>query len=126
MAFTGSAATVYEKSHGDAINATAEELWEKMEKWLYNDGQVQAQRSKFHTARLGTNETIDDFAQRIRDLRTGLPEASEDAMLLQRFMDGLKTTLKLQSLAISAGFDEVVPGSRRCLRSKGRGDSRHW
>jgi hypothetical protein len=30
MAFTGPAATVYEKVHGDAVNAAAEELWEKM------------------------------------------------------------------------------------------------
>jgi hypothetical protein len=62
IAFTGPAATVYEKVHGGSISATAEMLWEKqLENRLYNDAQVQAQRSKFHTARLGTNEIIEHF-----------------------------------------------------------------
>jgi hypothetical protein len=126
MAFTGPAATVYEKVHGDAISATAEELWEKMEQRLYNDTQVQAQRSKFHTARLGTNETIEDFAQRIRDLGTGLPEAAEDSMLLQRFREGLTTTLKLQSLAISAGFDEVVSRVSQMSEVQGKRRQPEW
>jgi hypothetical protein len=79
-----------------------------MEARFYNDEQVQAQRSKFHTAKLGPDETVEDFAQRIRGLGTGLPEAADDAMLLQRFREGLPAMLKLQSLAISSGFDEVV------------------
>jgi hypothetical protein len=37
-----------------------------------------------------------------------VPETAIDSMLLQRFREGLTTTLKLQSLSISAGFDEVV------------------
>jgi hypothetical protein len=126
MAFTGPAATVYEKVLGDSISATAVELWEKMEKRLYNDAQVQAQRSKFHTARLGTNETIEDFPQRIRDLGTGLPEAAEYSMILQRFREGLTTTLKLQSLAISAGFDEVVSRVSQMSEVQGKRRQPEW
>jgi phosphoserine phosphatase len=108
MAFTGPAATVYEKGHGDSVDATAQELWDRMEARLYKDAQVQAQRSKLYTENLGPDDTIEDFAQRIRDLGEGLPEAADDAMLLQRFCEGLPAMLKLQSWAISAGFDEVV------------------
>jgi hypothetical protein len=85
MEFTGRAATVYEKLHGDAMSATAEELWDRIECIIYNHAQVQAQRSKFHTAKLCADETIEDFAQHIRDLGTGLLEAAEDAMFLKIF-----------------------------------------
>jgi hypothetical protein len=108
MEFTGPAATVYEKVHGDYMNATADELWDKMQRRLYSEGQVQAQHSRLHTVKLGADETIEDFSQRIRDLGTGLSEAAEDAMLRQSFRESVITTLKLHFLAISAGFDEVV------------------
>jgi hypothetical protein len=71
MAFTGPAATVYEDVHGDSVDATAHEIWDRIEARLYNHAQVQAQRPKFHTAKLGPDETIEDFAQRIRYLGKG-------------------------------------------------------
>jgi hypothetical protein len=77
------------------MNTTDEELRDKMERRIYDDAQVQAQRSKCPTAKLGAEETTEGFAQRIRDLGTGLPAAAKDSMVLQRFREGLLTTLKL-------------------------------
>jgi hypothetical protein len=86
----------------------------------------QSQRLKFHTAELGSEETIEDFAQRIRDLGSGHPEAADDAMMLQRFRKGLKTTLKIQSLAISAGFDEVVSRASQMSEAQSEKQLTEW
>jgi hypothetical protein len=118
MEFTGPAATVYEKVHGDYMNATAEELWDKMQRRLYSEAQVQAQHSRLHTVKLGADETIEDFSQRIRDLGTGLSEAAEDAMLRQSFREGVITTLKYIFWLLVQGLMRWCHGFLRCPRQR--------
>jgi hypothetical protein len=65
MEFTGPAATVYEKVHGDYMNATAEELWDKMQRRLYSEAQVRAQHSRLHTVKLGADEVFSPSASGI-------------------------------------------------------------
>jgi hypothetical protein len=79
-----------------------------MEKRLYNEAQVRIQRRKFYGAKMGRDETVEDFAERLRELSCGLPEQVSEHVLLQRMAEGLPKELKLQAAVASSDYDVAV------------------
>jgi hypothetical protein len=75
---------------------------------LYNTAQVQSQRARFSSATMEKDESVEDFAERLRQLSCGLPETTTDDVLLQRLRDGLPSALKVNALAVPGEFDTVV------------------
>jgi hypothetical protein len=67
---------------------------------------VQSQRARFTSATMKRDETVEEFAERLRELACGLPETTTDAVLLQRLRDGLPSALKVSALAVSGEFNE--------------------
>jgi Retrotransposon gag protein len=107
-AFSGAASAVYQQVAATMPRATADELWDAMEKRLYNEAQVRIQRGKFYGAKMGRDETVEDFAERLRELSCGLPEQVTEHVLLQRMVEGLPNELKLQAAVASSDFDVAV------------------
>jgi hypothetical protein len=99
---------VYQQVAANIPLATSEELWREMEKRLYNEAQVKIQRGKFYGERMGKDETVDDFAERLRDLSCGLAEKVTEHVLLQRMVEGFPMDLKLQAAVASSDFDVAV------------------
>jgi hypothetical protein len=54
------------------------------------------------------DETVEEFAERLRQLACGLPMTTTDDVLLQRLRDGLPSALKFNALAVKGEFDSVV------------------
>jgi hypothetical protein len=78
-----------EPKHADA---TPEVLWKVMAKQLYNDTMVISKRGAFTSAKLDSEETVNDLSERLQNLAVGLPKlevAASDAVFLQRFTDAL-------------------------------------
>jgi hypothetical protein len=75
---------------------------------LYNTAQVQSQRARFTSATMKKDESVKEFAERLRQLACGLPETTTDEVLLQRLRDGLPSALKVNALAVTGKFDSVV------------------
>jgi hypothetical protein len=99
---------VFQQTAAANRDASAQKLWDLMQRRLYNTAQVQSQRARFTSATMKRDETIGEFAERLRELACGLPETTTDAVLLQRLRDGLPSDLKVSALAVSGEFDEVV------------------
>jgi hypothetical protein len=53
------------------------------------------------------DETVEEFAERLRQLACGMPETTTDNVLLQRLSDGLPSALKFNALAVTGEFDTV-------------------
>jgi hypothetical protein len=79
-----------------------------MQAWLYNSAQVATQRARFTAVVMQKDETVEEFAERLRGLACGLPEATSDEVLLQRLRNGLTSSLKVNALSVSGEFDAVV------------------
>jgi hypothetical protein len=107
-AFTGQAAAVYQQVAAANPTATAEELWAAMERRLHNPAQVQSQRGKFYEARMKRGESVEEFAERLRELACGLPESIDDCVLQQRLIAGLPDYLKVPAATASTDFDTAV------------------
>jgi hypothetical protein len=54
------------------------------------------------------DESVEEFAERLRQLACELPETTTDDVLLQRLRDGLPSALKVNALAVTRDFDTVV------------------
>jgi Retrotransposon gag protein len=107
-AFSGQAAAVFQQVAAANPTATAFELWAAMERRLYNVAQVQNQRGKFYEARMKRGESVEEFAERLRDLAVGLPESIDDYVLQQRLIAGLPEYLKVPAATASTDFDTAV------------------
>jgi Retrotransposon gag protein len=107
-AFEGVAATVFQKIAATHPSASATQLWDLMQARLYNSAQVATQRARFTAAVMQKDETVEEFAERLRGLACGLPEATSDDVLLQRLRDGLPSSLKVNALSVTGEFDAVV------------------
>jgi hypothetical protein len=82
--FRGAAATVFQQIAAANTNASAQTLWDLMQGRLYNTAQVQNQRARFTSATIKRDETMEEFAKRLRQLACGLPETMTEDVLLQR------------------------------------------
>jgi hypothetical protein len=69
---------------------------------------VQSQRARFTSATMRKDESVEEFAERLRQLACGLPVTTTDDVLLQRLRDGLPSALKVDALAVTGEFDNVV------------------
>jgi hypothetical protein len=107
-AFDGVAATVFQKIAATHPSASATQLWDLMQSRLYNSGQVATQRARFPAAVMQKDETVEEFAERLRGLASGLPETTSDDVLLQTLRDGLPSSLKVNALSVTGEFDAVV------------------
>jgi hypothetical protein len=107
-AFEGVAATVFQKIPATHPSASATKLWDLIQSRLYNSAQVATQRARFTAAVMQKDETVEEFADRLRGLDCGLPEATSDDVLLQRLRDGLPSSLKVNALSVTGEFDAVV------------------
>jgi hypothetical protein len=106
-AFRGAAATVFQQIAATNTNASAQTLCDLMKGRLYNTAQVQIQRARFTRATMKKDESVEQFAERLRQLTYRLPETTTDDVLLQRLRDGLPRTLKVNALAVTGEFDTV-------------------
>jgi Retrotransposon gag protein len=107
-AFRGAAATVFQQTAAANTNASAQTLWDLMKGRLHNTGQVQSQPAWFTSATMKKDKSVEEFAERLRQLACGLPETTTDDMLFQRLRDGLPSALKVNALAVTGEFDTVV------------------
>jgi Retrotransposon gag protein len=107
-AFSGQAAAVFQQVAAANPTATAFELWAAMERRLYNVAQVQKQREKVYEARMKREESVEEFAERLRELAAGLPESIDDYVLQQRLIAGLPEYLKVPAATASTDFDTAV------------------
>jgi hypothetical protein len=82
-----------------------------MAKQLYNYTKVRSQRGAFTSAKIKSEETVDDLSERLQNLAVGLPElesAAGDAILLQRFTDALPEEVQVHAYGISGDYDYSV------------------
>jgi hypothetical protein len=107
-AFRGAAATVFQQIAAANTNASAQTLWDLMQGRLFNTAQVQSQRARFTSATMKKEETVEEFAERLRQLACGLQKTTTDDVLLQRLRDGRPKALKVNALAVTGEFDTVV------------------
>jgi Retrotransposon gag protein len=107
-AFRGATATVFQQIAAANTNASVQIMWDLMQGRLYNTAQVQSQCARFTSAAMKKDETVEEFAERLRQLACGLPEMTTDDVLLQRLRDGLPSALKVNTLAVTEEFDTVV------------------
>jgi Retrotransposon gag protein len=107
-AFEGATATVFQQTAAANPDANAQKLWDLMQGRLYNAAQVQSQRARFTSVVMKRDETVEEFAERLRQLACGLPGTTRDEVLLQRLRDGLPSALKVNALAVTGEFDAVV------------------
>jgi hypothetical protein len=54
------------------------------------------------------DESVEEFAERLRQLACRLPKTTMDDVLLQRLRDGPPSALKVNTLAVTGEFDTVV------------------
>jgi hypothetical protein len=109
LAFEDRAATVYEEVAAANPLAEEQELWGKLESRLFNASQISIKRAEFDKANQGVRETVDEFADRIRQLAGFLPEATPDAVLCSRFLNGVSVGLRREATIADRGnFDELV------------------
>jgi hypothetical protein len=102
------AATMFQQTAAANRDASAQKLWDLMQRRPYSTAQVLSQHARFTSATMKRDETVEEFAERLRELACGLPETTTDGVLLQRQRDGLPSSLKVSALAVSGEFDEVV------------------
>jgi hypothetical protein len=112
-AFEERAATVYEEVAAANTGANEWEFWNRLEARLFNASQVSIKRAEFEKASQGARETVDEFADRIRQLAGCLPEATPDAVLCSRFLNGVAIGLRREATIADRGdFDNLVSTSR--------------
>jgi Retrotransposon gag protein len=108
-AFEERAATVYEEVAAANTGANEWELWDRLEARLFNASQVSIKRAEFEKARQWARETVDEFADRIRQLAGCLPEATPDPVLCSRFLNGVAIGLRREATIVDRGdFDNLV------------------
>jgi hypothetical protein len=65
-AFQGAASTVFQQIAAANTNESAQTLWDLMQGILNNTAQVQSQRVRYTSATMKKDETVEEFAERLR------------------------------------------------------------
>jgi hypothetical protein len=77
-AFRGPAAVVFHQVAAANLAVDSEIMWDLMRGRLYNTVKVQSQRARFTASHMSRDETVRQFAERLRELSCGLPETLSD------------------------------------------------
>jgi hypothetical protein len=84
-------------------------LWGKLESRLFNASQIAIKRAAFEKASQSARETIDEFAQRFRQLAGCLQEATPNSVLCSRFLNSVSVGLRREATIADRGkFDALV------------------
>jgi hypothetical protein len=80
-----------------------------LETRLFIASQIAIKRPEFEKASQGLHDTVDEFADRIRQLAECLPEATPDAVLCSRFLNGVAVGLRREATIADRGvFDNFL------------------
>jgi hypothetical protein len=108
-AFEDMAATVYEEVAAAHPQADEQELSGKLESRLFNASQITVKRAEVEKASQSARETSDEFSDRVRQLEGCLSDATPDAVLCSRFLNGVSVGLRREATIADRGnFDELV------------------
>jgi Retrotransposon gag protein len=123
-AFTGHAAAVYEivANLPEMTDNDETLLWEELTKRLFNKEQVTLKRSTFDNLRQLPKETPLEFAARLRELATSLPEHVQPTTLCSRFLSGLNSSALREKVTVAdnGNFDELVGKTVRVAQASQR------
>jgi len=109
LAFQGTALKLYEQTVQENPLASTSELWKLLEEKLCNKSHIISLRSKYLNMRWNDKkETLTDYAERLRNTASSLPDNLTDDMMVDTFMKGLPMYLKVRALAVQGSFDEIV------------------
>ena len=112
--FKDRAAVVYEEVVARHIDAGEEQIWELLEKRLYNSTQVETKRDEFENIRWLSTESVTEYADRLRELASCLPDTLSEQALCSRFIGGLPRSMKSQAtVADSGSLDSLVAVTAR-------------
>jgi hypothetical protein len=121
QAFEGCAAAVYEEVAAEHPDATEADLLAQLTVRLYNSQQVSITRGKYERAAQEPRESVEEFADRIRELVSCLPEHTPAAVLSSKFVAGVTVTLRREATVADNGdFDELVAKVARLYAVSGR------
>jgi hypothetical protein len=111
-AFTGHAAAVYDivANLPEMTDNDETLLWEEFTERLFNKEQVTLKRSTFDNLRQLPKGTPLDFAARLRELATSLPEHVQPKTLWSRFLSSLNSSALREKVTVgdNGNFDELV------------------
>jgi hypothetical protein len=123
-AFTGHAAAVYEivANLPEMTDNDETMLWEELTERLYNKEQVTLKRSTFDNLKQLPKETPLEFATRVRELATSLPEHVQPTTLCSRFLCGLNSSALREKVTVAdnGNFDELVGKTVRVAQASQR------
>ena len=109
LAFDGDARLVFEEIANFNTGSSCDELWELLSKRLCNYIHQSALWDRFFAMTWNEkSESFERYAWRLRSASLLLPEAIDDALLLNRLRNGLPNRLQDQAKLVSGTFDEVV------------------
>lgn len=112
--FKDRAAVVYEEVVAKNMTAGEQEVWSLLEKRLYNPTQVETMRNEFETIRWKSEESVTEYADRLRELASCLPDVLSEQALCSRFIGGLPRSMKAQAtVADSGNLDALVATTAR-------------
>jgi Retrotransposon gag protein len=123
-AFTGHAAAVYEivANLPEMTENDETMLWEELTERLSNKEQVTLKRSTFDNMRQLPKETPLEFAARLRELATSLPELVQPTTPCSRFLSGLNSSALRGKVTVAdnGNFDELVGNILRMAQASQR------
>jgi hypothetical protein len=127
-AFTGHGAAVYEVVVNLPEMTDNDEmmLGEELTKRLFNKEQVTLKRSTFDILRQLPKETPIEFAARLRELATSLPDHVQPMTLCSRFLSGLNSSALREKVTVAdnGNFDELVGKTVRVAQASQRENRR--
>ena len=118
--FKDRAAVVYEEVVARNMTAGEQEIWSLLERRLYNPTQVETMRNEFENIRWKSDESVTEYADRLRELASCLPDVLSEQALCSRFIGGLPRTMKSQAtVADSGNLDALVATTARLAAIQG-------
>ena len=122
--FKDRAAVVYEEVVAKNMTAGEQEVWSLLEKRLYNPTQVETMRNEFETIKWKSEESVTEYADRLRELASCLPDVLSEQALCSRFIGGLPRSMKAQAtVADSGNLDALVATTARLAAILGQAQS---
>lgn len=120
--FQDRGAVVYQTCLDTNPAASEEELWALLEEKLYNPISIEVKRDAYENARMHHSEGVAEFADRVSELASCLPDTISTPALCSRFLAGLPPKLRAQAVVADRGnFNSlVVTTSRLAALSRDR------
>ncbi len=109
LAFKGTALKLYEQTRTANPMADTDTMWMLLEEKLCNRSHIISLRSKYLNMKWNEKkESLTEYAERLRDVASNLPDNLSDDMMVDTFMKGLPAYLKVRALSVQGSFDEIV------------------